>query len=251
MLSELLTTIASWLPVVFMAILVGLFIWKKLYRRFPLFFAYLIATEAVAWIRYVGLTISSTVFFYVYWSCDIVLTLFAFAAIYELFIGNLFVRFYKVRFYRFLFPCAGIAMLGFTLVAALRAPKLTSLLVAIHTFELLRAVVLMFFVLLVLAMGREWKKQEFGITLGFGIYASALVAYTAIIMRAPHRRSTIAEMLLRIAYLVACCVWLISFLLPDAPKAEEPGTLPPDVLNEAKKWEGALKDWLSPTKKRQ
>jgi hypothetical protein len=241
-----LSEIATWLPVLFLAMLVILFVWRKLYRRFPLFFSYIVASELINWSRFVAFRLSYAVFFYVYWISDVTLTILAFLALYELFIGNLFARFHKVRFYRFLFPSAGVVILGFTLLAALRAPKISALLVAAQTFYLLRAVILMFFVLLVLLMGREWKKYEFAITLGFGIYASALVAYAALSMRAHYRNVPAAEALLIIAYDLACFIWLASFWGPEKGAPNAVGMTNSELLSEAKKWEGALKEWLTP-----
>jgi hypothetical protein len=138
-------------------------------------------------------------------------------------------------------------MLGFTLLAALRAPRLAALLLAAQTFDFLRAVVLMFFVLLVLLMGREWNKYEFAITFGFGIYASALVAYAAISMRAHYRNiPTAANILLSIAYDLACFTWLACFWTREKAAPNVEGMTNPELLNEAKKWEGTLKNWLTP-----
>jgi hypothetical protein len=224
----------------------AVFLWKKLYRRFPLFFSYIVVTELVAWIRFFAYRGSYGTYFYVYWISDVVLTIFAFLALYELFIGNLFTRFHKVRFYRFLFPLAGVVMLGFTVFNALRAPKSSTILVAANTFDFLRALVLMFFVLLVLFMGREWKKYEFAITLGFGIYASALVAYAAVEMKTNHKFDPKANMLLSMAYDVVCFIWLACFWGPEKVAPAPKDRIDPELLNEAKKWEGALKDWLIP-----
>jgi hypothetical protein len=246
MVAVTVSEIASWLPVLLLAMIVALFLWKKLHRRFPLFFSYVVVTELTAWIRLLAYRLSYGTFFYVYWISDVVLTIFAFLALYELFIGNLFARFHKVRFYRFLFPSAAVVMLGFTALAAFRAPREAVLRVAAQTFDLLRAVVLMFFVLLVLLMGREWKKHEFAIALGFGIYASALVAYAAIAMKAHYRQLSSANTLLSIAYDVVCFIWLAGFWGPEKVAPNPPGVTNPELLNEAKKWEGALKEWLTP-----
>ena len=239
--------ITSWLPVFLLALTSAIFLFRKLYRRFPLFFSYVVLTELTAWIRFLSFfRLPYAIYFYVYWISDVVLTIFAFLALYELFIGNLFARFHKVRFYRFLFPLAGVLMLGFTVFAALRAPKSGSLVVAAQTFDLLRAVVLMFFVVLVLFMGREWKKYEFAIALGFGIYASALVAYAAIEMRSHYRVMPGANMLLYIAYDVVCFIWLAGFWTPEKAAPNPEGMTNPELLNEAQKWESTLKNWLTP-----
>ena len=140
-------------------------------------------------------------------------------------------------------------MLVFTALAALRAPQGAIVRVAAQTFDLLRAIVLMFFVLLVLLMGREWKRHEFTVALGFGIYASALVAFAAIAMKTHYRFNPSANTFLYIAYDVVCFIWLAGFWRPEreAPNFDEVAN--PELLKEAKKWEGALKTWLTPKRR--
>ncbi|HEV2962390.1 MAG TPA: hypothetical protein VG649_11235 [Candidatus Angelobacter sp.] len=251
-----ISEIAGWLAVLLLAMIVAVFLWRKLYRRFPLFFGYVVLTELVTVVRFVAFRVSQQLhsdrlYYYAYWTSDVVLTVFAFLALYELFIGNLFARFHKVRVYRFLFPLAAILMLGFTGVAALYAPKGSVFPVAARTYDLLRALVLMFFGLLVLFMGREWKRHEFAIALGFGIYASALSAYAAYSTKKHYGPTPRAYALLSIAYAVVCLIWLVGFWGSEKLEPNSEGMADPELLNEAKKWEGALKGWLSPTKKRQ
>lgn len=249
MIARIISEIAGWLAVLLVAILAAVLIRKKLHKKFPLFFYYLVMTELTAGIRFLSIRISYTYYFYTYWISDVVLTIFAFLALYELFIKNLFVRFHKVRFYRFLFPLAALIILIFTALAARHAPKGAELPVAASTFDLLRAIVLMFFVTLVLVMGREWKKHEFAIALGFGIYASTLVAYAAFMTR-PHRNQFPAYALLPIAYDVVCIIWLFGFWGPEqiTPNSDDP--LNPELLDYAKTWEKTLRRWLFPTRRR-
>jgi len=159
------------LPLVALVALVVLY--RRLVAAFPVFFSYLIVTEAVGIARLIGSSGSSKTNFYVYWISDIVYSLFALMATFELFIKHLFPKFYKVRFYRYLFVIAAILTAITSIAVALVSGHLRVLVTTIYVYNLGRAAILAFFVLLMMVMGRQWKRLQLGIATGFALDVAA------------------------------------------------------------------------------
>src|ERR1700679_2926950 len=108
--------LVGWAALLIVAALVVIFLYRRLAPEFPLFFAYLLATEAVGVIRFAASGASTHVYHNVYWITDIIYTLFALTATYECFIKRLFPNFYKVTFYRYIFLVAVVLISIFTIV---------------------------------------------------------------------------------------------------------------------------------------
>ena len=96
----------------------------------------------------------------------------------------------------------------------------------INLYIFVRAAGLFFFVALMLVMGRQWSKQEFGIALGFGLDVSASLILLGTWARTSNRSGIIAG-LTPIAYDIACLIWLYCFWA--APKAQ--GSTASSALN--------------------
>jgi hypothetical protein len=117
-----------------------------------------------------------------------------------------------------------------------------------HVYEFLRATILLFFVALMLVMGRQWAKQEFGIASGFALDVSMSLALIGVWSRSANR-SPLLDRLAVIAYDLACLIWLYCFwAAPKAQPAASPA-LSAEALQEAKKWEDSLKDFMSQGKR--
>ena len=228
----------DWLALPSLALLAGILIYRKQQRQFPLFFLYVIATELVGLTRLSASGAPVLVYSYVYWISNIILVLFSLLAAYELFVKRLFPGFYKVRFFRYLFP-----------MIAIYGNHKRLLLLTARTGEFLRAAILIFFVALMAVMGRQWEKREFGIAAGFGLDVSTSIAALAILSHAPSRGALLNRISV-IAYDLACIIWLYCFW--NAPKAQAtvtPGPLSAEALHEARKWEDSLKGFMSQGKR--
>jgi hypothetical protein len=161
---------------------------------------------------------------------------------------RLFPAFYRVRFYRSLFPAAAILITVLMIVSALFGGHFSVLATAIHTYEFLLGAALFFFVLLMLVMGRHWGKQEFGIAFGFGLVASTSLIMLSIWSHAS-RRTAFAGWSV-VAYDLACLIWLYCFwTVPKDQEATASPALSTEALQEARKWEGSLKDFMSQGKR--
>ena len=216
-------SILSFLGLPLVLAVAAIMVYRKLYREFPFFFGYLltvIATEILRHLLQHGMR-----YFYTYWITEAAVTLLAFAVLYEVFLIRLFPGFNIIPIYRYLFPIAAIIVAALTLTlfafAPSGGPSRLAVLVGEFTLALsfLQVAVLTFFCTLMLFMSREWRRHEFGIAFGFGIYASVKLLIT--LNRATQSyASTMLHQLPTVAYAVAAFIWLF-YLSRSDPEPEE------------------------------
>jgi hypothetical protein len=228
----------------------AIFLWRGTYRQLPLFFVYVLSAWIIGIVRYIAFQLGKQPYFYTFWISELAAAVTVSLALYEVFLRRLFMRFYKVRFYRNLFPAIAIVILFLTIITSLQAPdKRAAFLMASRGFDFVRTSVLVFFVALMAIMGREWKRYDFGIALGFGLQAAVALVNAAVRTRV-HYKPTILGTIEVIAYDAACLIWLITFLKPEKSLIPTPADqLTPETLQQARKWEDTLKDFIAPGKK--
>jgi hypothetical protein len=246
----MLPNLLFWFSVVILTLLSAVFLWRRIWRELPLFFLYIASAPLLGILRFLVYHQNQSAYFYVYWISELAEAVIFSLALYEVFIRRIFPRFHKVRFYRALFPAAAAAILLLTIVAALQSSdRKAAFQVASSAFDFVRTAFLVFFMFLMLLMGRQWGRYDLGITLGFGIQAAAALANAAVRTRLGHRSAAFdtAEI---ITFEIACVIWLITFLKPERPDHLQPAEpLDASVLPEVRRWEAVLKDWLTPGKK--
>jgi hypothetical protein len=237
----------NWASLPILAVIVGVFVWRKLHRDFPLFFLFLIVTELVGLLRLVARYGSSHSYFYVYWISDFVFDFAGILAIYELFLLRIFPSFHKTRVYRYLFgvTAAIIAVGAWRAAASSDISAAFALVTRVLDFSIVA--MLMFFGLLMLIMGRQWKKNDFAIGFGFALNNAAALITTAVWVRT-HYRSSIASELPVIAFDISCLIWLITFWKLEKKSLQPVEQLDPELLQQARSWEEQLKDWVTPRK---
>jgi hypothetical protein len=241
--------VIDWIGLPALALLAVVFLFRRWHREYPFFFCYVVGAELVGVARLLFARSLPGMYFQIYWASDTALAAFAFLATYELFFKRLFPGFYKTRVYRLLFPGMAILITVFVAIAALVGGHSTALPTATRVYEFLRATVLLFFVGLMMLMGRNWSKQEFGIAFGFGLDVSTSLFLIGIWSHTSNR-SAILGRLAVLAYDIACLLWLYCFWAAPKSQAVLPAPpLSPDALLEAKKWETSLKDFMSQGKR--
>ena len=241
--------VIDWFALPSLALLAGVLVYRNQQRQFPLFFLYVVGTEVVGLTRLAASGAPALVYRKIYWVSDIVVVLFSLLAAYELFVRRLFPGFYKVRFFRYLFPSIAIMVNIVLVLLAIFANHKRLLLLTARAGEFLRAAILIFFVSLMALMGRRWEKREFGLAAGFGLDVSTSLAALAIWSHAPSKNAVISRIPV-IAYDIACIIWIYCFW--NAPKSEPAvptAPLSPAALDEARKWEESLKDYMSSGKR--
>lgn len=247
--------IINWLSLPLLGALVCVLLWRRIPRVYPAFFVYAIAeflSDAARFVVYYSVSRNGSTYAYrmTYWTTDIMTTIFAALAIYELFVKQIFPGFQKIRFYRYLFPVAALAIIVLASLNLTNNIKRTLLLKSMHIIEFVRAATIFFFMALMLFMGRQWKRFEFGIALGMSINACTFLA-AFIIPMFPEKVRGLVHVVPVIGFDVACLVWLVYFARPGK-RSEAPLTEPvtPELVQGAQQAEENLKEWLAGRKSR-
>jgi hypothetical protein len=238
-----------WFPILAVSLLALMFLWRRLWRELPFFFLYVASALLVGLVRYGGFLLGRRANFYTYWISDLAMSVIAFLPMYEVFLRRLFEGFHKNRFYRNIFPLVATTALLLAVLTAWQAQdKGAAFQMASRGFDFMRTFVLVFFIGLMLFMGRNWSRNELGITLGFAIQAAVALVTAAARARA-HYQPTLFDVAERIAYDFSCLIWLVTFWKPEKRtqfvSAEQ---LDPEMLHQARSWETQLKGWLIPGK---
>ena len=240
--------LVNWFGLPALALLAILLIYRRWHRVFPFFFCYIVSAELVGISRLIFMRAPSSVYSHVYWISDTALAGVAFLATYELFFKRLFPGFYKTVFYRRLFPTMALLIILIVALISLINRHSSALGITARGYVFLSAAILVFFVVLMIVMGRRWTKQEFGIAFGFALDLSTSSILLGMLYHAATRNESFSHIPV-IAYDLACIIWLYCFW--SAPKSEPalPTALSPAALHEAKKWEESLKDYISSGKR--
>ncbi|HLY92550.1 MAG TPA: hypothetical protein VKQ89_04770 [Candidatus Angelobacter sp.] len=230
-------------------LLAAVMLYRKWFRVFPFFFAYVAGAELVGLIRLVFMRAPFNLYSNVYWISDAGLALLAFLATYELFFKRLFPVFHKTRVYRYVFPAIAVLIIVGATSIALLGGHSSVLPATTRVYEFLRAAVLFFFVALMLLMGRQWDRQEFGIAAGFALDVSTSLALIGIWTHTKNRNELLGRLAV-IAYDLACIVWIYCFWQRQVPRPQIPFEPAMDeTLEHAKQWEESVKDLLKHDKR--
>lgn len=238
--------IVDWFSLPVLAVVLGILVWRRLYREYPFFFSYLAVTEAATVVRFAAQFSSPLTYFYAYWISDLVIALFNVLAVYELFVKRIFPRFYKVGLYKYLFPVLASLAMFFGGLAALTPKNMGILALEDRILDAVVVAVLMFFGLLMLIMGRQWTRYDFGIAFGFAIASSAFLISTTVWMQS-HYQSTSAQVPV-IAYDISALIWLFSFWSAEKTPEQAHAAISPELVSEARAWQSLLRNWISSKK---
>lgn len=236
-----------WFPALALVLVGALMYWRRAYRELPFFFLYVVSALLIGVSRYAAFPLGRGVYFYVYWITELAGHLAVALALYEIFLRRLFPSFQKVRFYRNLFPLAAVAIFLLTVITASRSSdKHAAFVTASHGADFVRTAILVFFVALMVFMGRQWKRYDFGIALGFGLQAAAALADTAVGFKF-HNPPALLTNIDVIVYDVTCLIWLITFWRPEKALVTDTvdNRIAEDALRQARTWEEELKGFTS------
>lgn len=243
--------VLDWMGLPALLLLGVLLVYRLWFRAFPFFFAYVVGAELVGVVRLVFMRAPFELYSNVYWISDAALAGLAFLATYELFFKRLFPGFYKTRVYRYIFPAAAVLIIVAAALIALLGGHSSVLPATTRIYEFLRAAVLFFFVALMLVMGRQWDRQEFGIATGFALDVSTSLALIGIWTHTANRNAILGRLAV-IAYDLACILWIYCFWQRQSSRPHIP--FKPEMnetLQHAKQWEKSLKEFIKKDDKRQ
>jgi len=249
-MTEIWPDLVFWVEFVLLIAVAALMVRRRLYREFSFLFAYFIVVivgEIVRRSFIVAYSTRSLQYFYAYWLSEALTVLAAFAVLYEVFLVRLFPSFHRTPFYRYLFPLLivlGGVLAGVIFLSAPRhGPNMLSVLVGETTLALnvLQVALLLFFFLVVLFMGAGWEEHEFGIALGYGLYAITKLVTTAIRAKASYGRTSV-DQLPTIGYFAALVIWIIYL----SRKYQPPDVnIPMEIVQKAQSWEKLLRELTS------
>jgi hypothetical protein len=231
---RVLEFIIEWFPSPLAVWILALMIRKRLHRRFPWFFLYMLYYTITDLARTV--LIGSAAYFDVYWGTEAVAFALAVLALYESF-RAIFRTFFRLQWFRLVFPSAIVVIWVYCVWRASTHPpplprfgRTGAMLVSgvIGSSFTIVGLVLLFFILAKLVVTR-WYLYEFHIVYGLGLASAGMV--TAVLVRSEFGKKFIwlTEWGPPLAYLIAIFVWLSAFLRRE-PQIKI-GT-PPEVLLE-------------------
>jgi hypothetical protein len=222
--------------------LVGILLWRKLYRTFPIFFSY-VAFQIVVFGVLFPLHNERfyTIFYYTYWGTTAVSAILGFFVIHELF-QDVFRPYHTLRdLGSVLFKWAALVMLlvagvvAASTASATEEPLRTGIMTLERSVRVVQCGLILFLLVFSRFLGTNWRQKSFGIALGFGAFASielALVALNAATDNVFNQR--LSTFLNLITYDVTILTW-IGYMLVTSP-AREPAT----HMLRPQRWEDGL-----------
>jgi hypothetical protein len=224
----------------------GVMIWRKLYRKFPIFFAYLISQVFFFGIIYAAYTWGSyREYFYGYWTCSIISLIIGFKVIHEIFL-DVFRPYHSLKdLGTVLFKWAALVMVLVAIVVAASSSVSTDgpLVESVITVQRCVRVIQVGLVLLLLVfskyVGVSWRQFSFGVSLGFGTFA--LIELLVVALHGSDRVSQAAGDFANMAtYNLCIAVWL-AYSVMKSPAREAVNT-----LLASQRWDYSLGDIQHP-----
>jgi hypothetical protein len=212
-----------------------------------------ITAEAVRQSFVLAFTTHSMPYFYAYWLSEAFGVIAAFAVLYEIFLVRMFPSFHSTPFFRYLLPL--VIVLGFTVAVIIylnapaprHGPHPLSVFVGQITLALnfLQVLFLVLFSLILVTLGGGWEEHEYGIVLGYGIYAISMLVTTAVRAKAGYA-ATAVDQLPVIGYFAALVIWIIylsrEYKPPDV-------NIPRELVEKAQSWDKLLREIMGRTKR--
>lgn len=199
---------------------------RRLVLEFPFFFSYIIASIIG---EIIGLAVvrNYVIYYYVFWTFEVVYAILALAALYEAFYGVFRSFFHKYAWFWLLFPSAVLLVVAFAALYAIQRPptqaaRITSLILSLEIgINLIQSC------LFLLLQGAMWffrarrRNYPLGIVDGFAIVALAGLLY-ALRSEFGTKFTLLVQYGVPVAYILAEIVWLAAFLRPPEPAPQLP-----------------------------
>lgn len=217
--------------------------WRKLHRRFPIFFAYVLF-ELVDFVMLFPIHQygSYDLYFYTYWSSAVIELAIGFKVIHEVFL-DVFRPYHTLKdLGTVLFKWASLVMILVALVVAVSTPGGQSPIVMAVTslqrcMRVIQCGLVLFLLLFAGYLAVSWKQHAFGIVLGFGVFASAQLTWNALFAGGLINEQTCA-MINGLSYCGAVLIWLGYAASKRVPREASPLV--------SQRWEQSLTDLQHP-----
>jgi hypothetical protein len=211
-------------------VLAGFMLQRKLHRKFPVFFFYVLSQVLIFAILFpVSTKGSYSAFFYSYWITAAVSLALGFKVIHEVFL-DVFQPYHTLKdLGTVLFKWAGLVMLMVAAVVAAastasdQGPLVQAVLTVQRCVRVIQCGLVLFLLLFARYLGVSWRQQSFGIAAGFGGYAGVeLITFSLGASGYIHETTlALADMS---AYNLAILLWL-SYAVAKSAARESSATL--------------------------
>jgi len=220
---------------------------RQLYRKFPVFFAYVVAQILTfALIFPVYLQNHHHTFFYVYWTSTAVSVVLGFKVIHEVFV-DVFRPFHTLKdLGSVLFRWAGLVMVLVAIVVAVSSessdqpPVIQAILTGQRCVRIIQCGMVLFLLLFSRYLGVNWRQRSFGIALGFGLFSAVELLLLASWSGSHLYSSMTMDLINMVTYNIAILVWL-RYMLAECPVRENA-----TALLATHRWEQSLTDLQHP-----
>jgi hypothetical protein len=192
-------------------------------QRFRWFFAYTVfavIAETIKFYLYIR-DAHGWAYFNVAWSAEAIYAVLGFLAIHEVF-QQVFTNFYALSWFKFSLPAVTLVMFAIAISIPLTRPPvqtdplLTGIFVAQIVVRCLQLGIFFLIFLLAKVFNLYYRQYAFGIAAGFGIAAMGILASTLVRSHYGLAHLNFSKILIPMSYCVAVCVWLVSFIRPEA-----------------------------------
>jgi hypothetical protein len=228
-----------------------LMVMRRSYKDFPAFLLY-IAFSVTSTLAGLATSNNFDLYLRVYWASETLYVILAFWALLEVF-KSVFRNFYRMRWFRLLFPTIGALMLVTAVVRSLtRPPAQVNRAFAVIIFSelavrFLQIGLLFLFFALIRFFHMVWRQQALGIALGFGVAAAGSLVVFLLRSEFGTKFDYVVRIAPPIAYTLAVVVWLMTFLTPQPDSAVHSpvsGLTPEAMLAEVRQYSSTLKKIL-------
>ena len=200
--------------------LAAVLLYRRAWRKFPLFTAYVFFNLAAAAIVY-SVSGNGMVYFYAYWACEVLSKILGLAVVYEIF-RELFCTHSALR--RLASTVFGVAVvvliiLGvivvFTQPQAERANIGSAIMVVAEASRMVEVGLLMFLFLFSTAFGLHWRAHVFGIALGLGVFSAVDLVNVTLRSYFGNRSADILNLAVVAAFCLSVLMWAAYLLAPE------------------------------------
>ena len=236
-----------WLaPRVFLLVIAAVMVRRKLYREFPIFFAYTL-WEATIGLVFFALDHNSRVsglqYWQAYWVCSIVSIALRFGLIWEIFsrVFQPYLALWEVG--KLVFRWAAVVLLLVAVAVAVYSPSqqgfwiLSGLYVVDRAISIVQCGLLLFLFLFSSYFGLSWRSYIFGIATGLGIYATVQLVTSSIFLQGSPMALNDAFTFGTMTTFHCCALIWFFYLVSKEPVRRQVGEMP---ANDLEVWDREL-----------
>ncbi len=226
--------------------LAGVMVSRKLHRKFPVFFTYVVSQIGTFFLIYYAYNHIHTLhdyarYFYIYWTCEAISLVLGFKIIHEIFV-DVFRPYHALKdLGSVLFKWAALVMMlvavvvAATSTASVEGPVVEAVVTVQRCVRVIQVGLILFLLVFSKYVGISWKHYSFGVSLGFGSFAA--VELLAVAMTASLRISSEAGDLANVVCYNLCILIWFTYALLKSPVRESTNT-----LLKSQRWDHSLAD---------